>query len=138
MGYEMGLNWFKRVYVTSTSWENRQDITLKNGNHFAVSGTKGPYKTKYNFVLYPDNQRVSFLDLGQLGGKMDATGKFEGNTLTTFLRKKGKRDLFMTAKRTINPENPNEMIFVTRHVKSGGKEIYLRRCASNHIFNNII
>jgi len=117
--YEMGLNWFKRVYVTSTNWENKQDISFEDGNHFAVSGTKGPYATKYNFDLYPDVRTVTFLDLGELGGKTDASGKFEGNTLTTFLRKKGKRELFMTAKRTINPENPNEMIFETKHIKSG-------------------
>merc|ERR1711997_1295964 len=35
----MGLNWFKRVYVTSTSWENTQDITLQDGNYFSVFGT---------------------------------------------------------------------------------------------------
>jgi len=115
--YEMGLNWFKRIYVTSTSWENTQDIKLQNNELFDVHGTKGPYATKYNFVLYPDGRRASDVDLGQLGGKTVATARFEGDTLTTYLRKKGK--LFMTAKRTIRAANPNEMIYVLRHVKSG-------------------
>ena len=61
--------------------------------------SEGPYATKYNFVLYPDGRRASDVDLGQLGGKTVATARFEGDTLTTYLRKKGK--LFMTAKRTI-------------------------------------
>lgn len=118
--YEMGLNWFKRVYVTSTNWENTQDIKLKdNGNVFDVHGTKGPYATKYNFVLYPDLRTVTDVDLGQLGGKTDATAEIKGNTMITYLRKKGKRNVFMTAKRTINPANPNEMIYETKHVKSG-------------------
>ena len=49
--------------------------------------------------MYPDGRRASDVDLGQLGGKTVATARFEGDTLTTYLRKKGK--LFMTAKRTI-------------------------------------
>merc|ERR1719278_1365736 len=36
----MGLNWFKRVYVTSTNWENTQDITLQNGDFYSVHGTR--------------------------------------------------------------------------------------------------
>jgi len=117
--YEMGLNWFKRVYVTSTNWENTQDITLQNGDFYSVHGTKGPYATKYDFVLYPDGRSISDVDLGELGGKTTATAKYEGNTLTTYLTKKGKRGLFMTAKRTILPENPNQMIYEVKHVKSG-------------------
>merc|ERR1719400_1305234 len=105
----MGLNWFKRVYVTSTNWENTQDITLQNGDFYSVHGTKGPYATKYDFVLYPDGRSISDVDLGELGGKTTATAKYEGNTLTTYLTKKGKRGLFMTAKRTILPENPNQI-----------------------------
>ena len=37
-----GLNWFKRVYVTSTSWENTQEITYQDGadgDYFHVDGT---------------------------------------------------------------------------------------------------
>jgi len=117
--YEMGLNWFKRVYVTSTNWENTQDITLQNGDFFSVHGTKGPYATKYDFVLFPDGKTRSDVDLGQLGGKTTATARFEGNTLTTYLTKKGKKGLFMTAKRIMNPERPNEMIYEVKHIKSG-------------------
>ena len=66
---------------------------------------EGPYATKYDFVLYPDGRSISDVDLGELGGKTTATAKYEGNTLTTYLTKKGKRGLFMTAKRTILPGN---------------------------------
>ena len=66
---------------------------------------EGPYATKYNFVLYPDGRTRSDVDLGTLGGETTATAKWEndGKSLTTYLTKKGKRDLFMTATRTINP-----------------------------------
>lgn len=64
---------------------------------------EGPYATKYNFLLYPDLRTVTDVDLGQLGGKTDATAEIKGNTMITYLRKKGKRNVFMTAKRTINP-----------------------------------
>jgi hypothetical protein len=118
--YEMGLIVFERIYVTSTSWENKMTIGLKdNGNVFDVSGTKGPYATKYNFILNTDGRTRSDVDLGQLGGKTDATAEIKGNTMITYLRKKGKRNVFMTAKRTINPTNPNELIYETKHLKSG-------------------
>jgi hypothetical protein len=51
--------------------------------------------------LYPDGRKKSQVDLGQLGGLTEATARYEGNTLTTYLSKKGK--LFMTAKRIMNP-----------------------------------
>ena len=36
----VGLNWFKRVYVTSTNWENTQDISFQDdGGYFDVVGT---------------------------------------------------------------------------------------------------
>ena len=32
-----GLNWFKRIYVTSSSWENEQTI-FQDGNNIRVTG----------------------------------------------------------------------------------------------------
>ena len=51
-----GLNWFKRIYVTSSSWENKQDISYR-GDHFFVAGaSKFPlffYSTGYIlFFIY--------------------------------------------------------------------------------------
>lgn len=116
----MGLNWFKRIYVTSTNWENEQNIYMKNGgNVFNIDGKKGPYAELFNFTVTTDLRTVSDVDLGQLGGLCDTTAEVRGNTLFTYLRQKGKRDLFVTATRTMHPNNPNEMIYVTRHQKSG-------------------
>ena len=66
--------------------------------------SEGPYATPFKFHLVTDNRSRSPVDLGSdLGGKMDATAEIRGNTLTTFLKKKGKSQLFMTATRTIHP-----------------------------------
>ena len=35
--YEMGMSWFKRVYVTSASWENEQTI-YQDGINIKVNG----------------------------------------------------------------------------------------------------
>merc|ERR1712079_848664 len=35
--YEMGMNWFKRVYVTSASWENQQHTTHLGSGQSLVS-----------------------------------------------------------------------------------------------------
>ena len=71
--------------------------------------------------MYPDGRRASDVDLGQLGGKTVATARFEGDTLTTYLRKKGK--LFMTAKRTIRA-GIYILIHVAEYVVSYSIDIY--------------
>ena len=70
-------------------------------------------------MLFPDGKTRSDVDLGQLGGKTTATARFEGNTLTTYLTKKGKKGLFMTAKRIMNPGNSSEILnlnIVIKHI----------------------
>merc|ERR1712045_796673 len=62
----MGLNWFKRIYVTSTNWENTMDIKVRPDG---------------DFVIHPDGRTFSVVDLGQLGGLTDATADIKGNTL---------------------------------------------------------
>ena len=68
----------------------------------------GPYATPSSFTLIPDNRSFSDVDLGVLGGLTDATAEFEGNSMITYLRKKGTPEIFMTAKRTINPGTCDE------------------------------
>merc|ERR1712038_1674075 len=66
--WQMGMNWFKRVFVTSTNWENTQNIAFEQGrNKFAVSGTKGPRSDAFNFELYINNATRTPVDLGELG-----------------------------------------------------------------------
>merc|ERR1712079_826618 len=65
--YEMGMNWFKRVYVTSASWENQQHITYSQAGNptWSVSGIKGPREDAFNFDLVPDYNTQTSVDLGQ-------------------------------------------------------------------------
>jgi hypothetical protein len=54
-----GLNWFKRVYVTSSSWENEQTI-FQDGNNIRVNGV-----SKYNRVI---GRRLPLLFLAWTAG----------------------------------------------------------------------
>lgn len=128
--YEMGVGWVKRVFATSSSWENEQNIyTLKDGENFEIDVVNGPRAEILKFTLITDNRSFTDVDIGTLGGITDATSKFKGYSLVTSLRKKDDPEIFMTATRTVNPENPNEMIYETKHVKSGVAmtSIYNRR-----------
>merc|ERR1712156_882681 len=56
--YEAGLNWIKRTYATSTSWENTQSIKFEDGV-FKVKGTSGPLEKVFDFSLHPDGKTQS-------------------------------------------------------------------------------
>jgi len=116
--YEMGLNWFKRIYVTNASWENKQFITYNpSSSKFHVTGTKGPYATQFEFDLVHDYATQTGVDLGELGGQTRAKARFESNKLVTHLFKNGNH--FLTAIREMDLENPNHMIYTTKHIGSG-------------------
>ena len=117
--YEMGVNWFKRVYSTTAGWENTQDITFEN-EVWKFDTINGPKADRLKFDLYDDNRTFSVVDLGEnLGGLTDATAEIIGSSLVTSLRKKGETDIYMTATRTINKDKPNEMIYEAKHFSTG-------------------
>jgi len=122
--YEMGMGWIKRVYVTSTSWENTQKIVL-NDTKFYVTGTKGPYASEFKFKLVPNNSTRTNVNLGELGGATKATAEYVGsNTLMTYLRDVADGlKLFLTANRTVDPLDTDHMIYTTHHLPSNTKLI---------------
>merc|ERR1712112_369417 len=78
---EAGLNWVKRIYATTTSWESTQSV----------------------------------VDLGSdLGGVTDAIAEIKGNSLITYLTKKGEDSVYMHAIRTIKEDSPDVMIYETK------------------------
>merc|ERR1712223_2258644 len=111
--YEAGLNWFKRTYATTASWENEENIKFEDGN-FIVKGKRGPYAEVFNFTLHPDGSTQSSVDLGSnLGGVTDAIAELKGNSLITYLTKKGEDSVYMRAIRTIKEDTPDVMISET-------------------------
>merc|ERR1711951_160219 len=100
--YEMGMNWFKRVYVTNANWENVQEITFDGDRTFHVEGTKGPLATRFQFDLVSDFATRTQVDLGELGGKTLAKAKFEGNKLITHIHNKKTGVHFLTATREMD------------------------------------
>merc|ERR1712126_271588 len=60
--YEMGFNWFKRVFVTQSSWENQQNITFDGRETWDIRGRKGPRSEKFNFNLVMNNNTRTNID----------------------------------------------------------------------------
>jgi len=112
--YEAGLNWIKRTYATTTSWENEQSIKFEDGA-FVVKGKSGPLAKVFDFTLHPDGSTQSVVDLGSdLGGVTDAIAEIKGNSLITYLTKKGEDSVYMHAIRTIKADSPDVMIYETK------------------------
>merc|ERR1712142_135016 len=112
----MGLNWFKRVYVTQSSWENQQNITFDGNQKFDVRGRKGPRAERFDFKLVINNSTRTNVDLGALGGPTKATAEIRGDTLITYIHEIPSNKLFLTASRTVDRRNRNKMTYVTRHL----------------------
>jgi len=112
--YEAGLNWIKRTYATSTSWENEQSIKFEDGV-FKIKATSGPLGKTFDFSLHPDGKTQSKVDLGpDLGGMTDGIAEIKGNSLITYLKKEGQDEMYMHAIRTINKDSPDVMIYETK------------------------
>ena len=67
----------------------------------------------------PDNQSRTNADLGSLGGPRKARAELKGNSLITYLHKLDNDVVDVTATRTIDPQKPNEMLYVLKDISSG-------------------
>ena len=81
--------------------------------------SEGPKYEDYSFTLVPDNVSRTNADLGVLGGPRKAQAEFKGNSLVTYLHKLDDDVVDVTATRTIDPQKPNEMLYVLKDLNSG-------------------
>merc|ERR1712131_71736 len=118
--YEMGLGWFKGTVATTASWENEQYITFDDAeSKFHVEGIKGPQATQLvPFDLITDKSTRTEVELGQLGGSTSAEAYIEGYSLVTNIYNKETGEHFLTATRTLHPDEPNHMTYTTLHIPS--------------------
>merc|ERR1712212_1073443 len=102
-----------QYHTTTGSWENEENIKFEDGT-FIVKGKRGPFAEVFNFTLHPDGSTQSIVDLGSnLGGVTDAIAEIKGNSLITYLTKKGEDTVYMQAIRTIKEDTPDVMISET-------------------------
>jgi len=114
--YEMGMGWIKRVYATSTSWEDELKINVENG-WLHVNGLRGPFAEPYEFHGRIDNQTLAEMDIGAFGGKTFATvARSRDNSIINYVRKPDSANLFFTVTDTIHPKDVNVLIVKYRHV----------------------
>ena len=79
---------------------------------------EGPKNENYQCNLVPDKKTRTDVDLGALGGPRKAVAEFVGNSLVTYLYKLDDDSVDVITTHTINPENPNVMIYSLKDVAS--------------------
>ena len=81
--------------------------------------SEGTKYEDYSFTLVPDNVSRTNADLRALGEPRKAQAEFKGNSLVTYLHKLEDDVVDVTATRTIDPQKPNEMLYVLKDLNSG-------------------
>ena len=113
--YEMGMNWFKRVYATSTSWEDELRINVEDG-WLSVNGLRGPFAEPYQFSAIMDNRTLAEIDIGAFGGKTEATVGVLNGSIVSYVRKPRSQDLFFTVTDRMDPYDMNVLHVEYKHV----------------------
>eukprot|EP00096_Caligus_rogercresseyi_P016136 TRINITY_DN86_c0_g1_i1.p1 TRINITY_DN86_c0_g1~~TRINITY_DN86_c0_g1_i1.p1 ORF type:complete len:173 (-),score=34.65 TRINITY_DN86_c0_g1_i1:548-1066(-) len=118
--YEIGLSWIKRVYVTSTSWENTQ-IIHREGKNYNIKGVKGPYAEPFDINFVADNTTVTDIPMGSLGGVMDGTAELKNDVLYTYLANKETGQIEMKVSRRLidDVDGKPAFEFANLHIPSG-------------------
>ena len=119
-----GYSFFKRTYTTATGWQN-QWMDKQGGNEVGLNGFVGPLQRQLKMKVVTDNStvtRTSFDDLGDIR-----------STATEFIGRKAARsyqhdpdnfriiDFIVT--RTIEPSNPDELIFTISHLPPSARTV---------------
>ena len=113
----MGMNWFKRVYATSTSWEDELRINVEDG-WLDFNGLRGPFAEPYQFSAYMDNRTLAEIDIGAFGGKSQATVGIIDNSIVSYIRKPKSRDMFFTVTDRIDPHDIDILHLEYKHLDS--------------------
>jgi hypothetical protein len=125
--YAVGTGFFRRLYETSTSWENEQSIYQK-GNVYKVYGFKGPNKDVYHHMLTADNTTQGTVDLGSMGGMYNSRSEeVDDESLVTYLNDPETNETEVISTRT-KKQDSRLMIHELFHVSSNAsyKSYYYR------------
>ena len=117
--YQMGMNWFKRSYASSVSWEDELLMTVED-NKLTMNGLRGPFAEAYEYVAKLDNQTLNVMDIGDFGGITNAITEIKNNSMISYVFKpKSSNELFFIVTNTIDLEyNPDILKVEYKHVSS--------------------
>ena len=115
--YEMGMSWIKRVYATSSNWEDELRIKMGCG-WLNVNGLRGPFAEAYHFSAPLDNRTVAEMDIGAFGGRTQATASIIDNSIVSKVRKPGSSDLFFTVTNKLDPYDMDVLNVEYKHLDS--------------------
>ena len=111
----MGMSWFKRVYATSTSWEDELRINVEDG-WLNVNGLRGPFAEPYQFSALMDNRTFAEIDIGAFGGKTQSTVGVTNGFIVTYVRKPSSQDMFFTVTDRMDPYDINVLHVEYKHL----------------------
>jgi hypothetical protein len=113
--YEMGMSWFKRVYATSSSWEDELRIHIDDG-WLNVNGLRGPFAEPYQFSAIMDNQTLAEMDIGAFGDKTLSTVGVVDGSIVSYVRKPSSQNLFFTVTDRMDPYDTNVLHVEYKHL----------------------
>lgn len=129
--YQIGMNWFKRVYIRSVSWSNEENI-FQDGDNFRIYGYSGPTAKVFSQNFVADNKTLTQVDMGELGGNMFArafiddqdrlvvhmTDKVGSSSNEEGENNKGKGQVKLETRRT-RKRGSRELLVEVKHLSSG-------------------
>ena len=116
--YEMGMNWIKRTYATSTSWADEIRISIQD-DMLSASGIRGPLADQFQFKIKLDNSTLAEMDIGkEFGGMTKATATIKDNSVYSYVLRPGYSDILFVVKQSINPNNTDVLKVENTHYRS--------------------
>ena len=117
--YEMGMDWFKRSYVSSVSWEDELLISVA-GDKLIMNGIRGPFAEAYEYTARLDNNTLNTMDIGDFGGITNAITEIYNNQLISYVFNPGSsREFFFMVTNTIDMRNNLDLMRIQyKHVSS--------------------
>ena len=116
--YQMGMDWFKRSYASSVSWEDELLISIENDN-LMLNGLRGPFAEAYKYSAKLNNQTLNDMDIGDFGGLTKAITEIRDNAMFSYVFKpESTSELFFIVSNRMDMSNVDVLNVEYRHVSS--------------------
>jgi hypothetical protein len=119
--YQMGMDWFKRSYASSVSWEDELLISVE-GNKLTMNGLRGPFAEAYEYNAKLDNLTLNAMDIGDFGGITNAITEITNNSMISYVFK---------------PDSSNELFFIVTNTIDLHYNVDVLKVEYKHASSNV-
>jgi len=136
--YQMGMDWFKRSYASSVSWEDELLISIEDAK-LTLNGLRGPFAEAYQYGAKLDNQTLNEMNIGDFGGLTSAITEIRDNAMFSYVFKPDSTsELFFIVSNRIDLNDVDTLNLEYKHVSSNvvWKSVFKRSCGDNKVKSN--